>query len=430
MKTLKFETENEIVKAHSHIEDVLIYDIETDSLDTNMARCVFFGAYSYKYKKYFIFHEDEHEEIQNLIDEHKVLVGFNNKSFDGPILENITNQFDITYKIVFDCMMVLYDYKRKRSNREGIIKFKGKTLQESLPNRKLKTVCETLEFPVTKGDIDYAIFQKSSWTEEELKEIYKYLFKDVELTRMLFEFYVEYFEPFKEYVNKDSIRKFDYIRSSLGSYAYSALCNLADIEPEFEDDYFELQKKPLNAGGFVLEPQVPYAEGTVIYADFSSLYPNLMIQCNLFSTNCKCCIDEKKWNGDNFFELQGKYCNKKLGKIETVLKDIYMKRREYKKNKDPREIALKIMINTIYGLSGSPIFKNVFNMTTSGDTTAIGRKCINYTRERFKEEGIETVYGDTDSVFLVLPKEKNIEDYKILAEKIVEELQTHMPFAH
>ena len=45
MKTLKFKTSDKTVLEHPYIKDVLIYDIETDSLDTQTARCVFFGAY-------------------------------------------------------------------------------------------------------------------------------------------------------------------------------------------------------------------------------------------------------------------------------------------------------------------------------------------------------------------------------------------------
>ena len=429
MKTIKYITNKKVVLNHQNINDVLIYDIETDSLDTKNATCKFFGAYSYKYGKYFIFHREEKQQIQKLIDNHKVLVGFNNKSFDGPIMENITNRFNLTYKICFDCMTVLYNFKTRKPNRETMIVVNGKTLQELLPNHKLKTVCETLGFPITKGDIDYKIFQKSEWTKEELKEIYIYLFKDVKLTRLLFEFYVEYFEPYKEYVNDDNIRKFDYIRSSGGSYTYSAICNLAGIKPEYEDDQLKRLQVPLNNGGFVLKPQVDYAEGTIIYSDFASLYPHIMFMCNLFNPVPIEGDDIKMWNGGKMFpELQSQYFIDKQGKIEQVVKYIYDTRKEYKKLKDPRQQALKLFINTLYGISGSSLFKNIFNMTTSGDTTYIGRTMINYVRKQFEDDGYKVIYGDTDSIFIQLPKDKTIEDYKKLADKTIKYLLTQVPF--
>ena len=428
MKSVKSKTDKEVVLNHPNINDVLIYDTETNSLDTSTAEVKFFGAYSYKYCKYFIFHKEEKQQIQKLIDDHKVLVGFNNRNFDRPIMENFINQFSLTYKICFDCMAVLYNFKKRRPNRETMIIVNGKSLQSSLPNHKLKTVCETLGFRFTKGDIEYSIFQKDSWTEEELKEIYLYLFKDVRLTRCLFEFYVEYFEPYKEYVNDDNIRKFDYIRSSGGSYAYSAICNLAGIKPEYEDDNLKKLQRPLNNGGFVLEPQVEYSALPTVYYDFSSLYPSLFIQCNLFSHSCNCCKQEEKWKGDGFFGVSGGYCSKTQGKIEKILLDIYKKRREYKKNGDPRQQALKLLLNTTYGIVSSPIFKNLYHKFTGGDCTTIGRRCIQYTAKKFEEEGFKVIYGDTDSVFVQIPKNKTIEDSKIVANKIVEDLQSHMPF--
>ncbi len=431
MKTKKFKTDSEVVLNHPAINDCLVYDIETNSLDTENGDVKFFGCYSYKHKKYYMIKMDERNAIQTLIDDHKILIGFNNKMFDGPMMQNKINEFDLDYKICFDCMSVLYDYQRRRPNRESVIKHNGKILASILPNRKLKTIGEVLGFPVAKGDIDYKIFQKDKWTEDELKEIYIYLYKDIELTRMFFEFLVEYFEPFTEYVDAENIRKFNYIRSSLGSYTYSAICNLAEIEPIFEDDLEKLLLKPENDGGFVLEPQVEFAEGTIIYADFASLYPHIMFQCNLFSPQTKeeFKVGDFVWTGGDMFpDIKAKYKSDEPGKIEKVLKDIYMTRREYKKNKDPKELALKIMINTLYGISGSPIFKQLFNMTTAGDTTYIGRTMINYVRHQFEEQGYKVIYGDTDSIFIHLPKGKTLDDFQKIAAESIAEIHSNLPF--
>jgi predicted phosphoadenosine phosphosulfate sulfurtransferase len=67
MKTIRSVTDKEVVLNHPNINDVLIYDTETNSLDTSTAEVKFFGAYSYKYCKYFIFHKEEKQQIQKLI---------------------------------------------------------------------------------------------------------------------------------------------------------------------------------------------------------------------------------------------------------------------------------------------------------------------------------------------------------------------------
>jgi DNA polymerase elongation subunit (family B) len=363
------------------------------------------------------------DKVQRLVDDHKVLVGFNNYSFDNPIIENSVNQICTDYKIVFDCLKVLYDYTRKRPNREVIIEWKGKTLAEQLPNRKLKTIAQVLDFLVQKGDIDYKIFMQNSWTAAEYEQIEKYLFLDVEITRKLFEFYVSYFDNFREYVNEDSVRRFDYIRSSTGSFAYSAICNLVGLPVEYEEDPNKRKIKPKNDGGFVLNPQTEYAEGTIVYLDFSSLYPFIYFQCNLFTHG-----DIGDWHGDGFFDVKGYYKTDKLGKIETILKDIYYKRAAYKKDGDSRQLPLKIMMNSLYGISGSAIFKNVFDIYTPGDCTSIGRKCLSYARQQLELAGFPVLYADTDSCFTLLPSGTTVDDAKSVARNIVTNLQSHMPF--
>ena len=425
MKYKLFKSENPNVYNHKYIKSCLIYDIETDSLDVNNAEMKFVGFYSYKYEKYLLFDSSEREAIQRLIDEHRILIGFNNKGFDNRIMTNKINNFDLSYKVCFDCLCVLYNRRAHKANRENNIKLpNGKLLGRILPNRKLATIAKTLNLKTFKGDIDYNIFKKNVWTDAELKEIYIYLYKDIDVTRQLFEFYLDYFHAYKELVYEKDVRNFNYVRSSLGSFSYSALCYLTNKKVLYENDMEILSQRPTNKGGYVVLPQTDYAEGTIIYSDFASLYPHIMFQCNMFSaTN-----DDTGWNGAPFFNLQNRYKFDKIGEIEEVLKDLYNKRRKLKEQKDNREEAYKIIINTIYGISGSPAFKNTFNMTTSGDITSIGRRMLQFTIDEFEKQGFKVIYGDTDSCFIHLPKDKTIDDYKILAEQIVEKLKTYLLF--
>jgi len=419
---VKFKTDNERVLSHPYINDVLVYDIECDSFDLDTSRVKFVGFYSYKYEKYILLHIDNHERIQGLINEHRILVGFNNKFFDGPIMENPVNGFDLKYKIVFDCLSVLYDMERRRPNREVIIKNPdGKMLASILKNRKLNSVAEALNIPVSKGDIDYKLFQKDEWSDAEIQEIFIYLYKDINITRQIFEYYITYFDGFRDLVPDDNIKRLNYIRSSTGSFAYSVVCHLADIPLVFEDDKEKLKLKPDNGGGYVLAPQVEYAEN-VVYLDFASLYPHLVFQCNLLTPA------DEGWSGDGFFPVKGTYDKTSQGKIDKILKDIYMKRRELKRAKDPRELGYKIAINSIYGISGSPVFKNVFNTTTAGDCTAIGRKTIQFTRDQFEAHGYKVIYGDTDSVFVQLPNGKTVQNLLDLSKSVIATIQAHMPF--
>jgi DNA polymerase, archaea type len=424
VKSKRFKSLNERVLIHPSVNDVLIYDIETDSLDTESAQVKFVGCYSYKYEKYFIIHDYELDKFELLLREHRVIVGFNNKSFDNEVLMNKVNNIDLSYKVIFDCLRVLYDHDRKRPNRELIIKHNGKTLHESLKNRKLRTVADTLGFETLKADIDYKVFQKNHWSQGELSEIYKYLLADVDVTRLLFEFYVEYFDNFREFVDDKNISRFDYIRSSLGSFSYAAFCHLAGLPFVFEDDPSLLKRKPLNTGGFVLEPKEEFHDGVVVVKDFSSLYPTIYFQCNLFTHD----DSSSGWCGDGFFNIQGSYNQERLGKVEGILKKVFYKRAEYKEKGDPRELPLKIMMNALYGLNGNAVFKSLFDMLSPGDCTSIGQTCIKYAKKVYESFGVMVIYADTDSVFLRLPKGMSVDELDRITGSIICDLQSHMPF--
>ena len=426
VKSKRFKSLNEKVLSHPFINSVLIYDIECSSLDTETAQVKFVGCYSYRYEKFFIIGHDELDKFELLLREHRVLVGFNNKSFDNEVLMNKVNNVDLSYKVIFDCLRVLYDTDRKRPNRELIIKHKGRTLHESLKNRKLRTVAETLGFETLKGDIDYKIFQKNHWSQSELGEIYKYLLADVDVTRLLFEFYVEYFSCFTEFVDDKNISRFDYIRSSTGSFAYNAICYMANLDYVYEDD--TSKRKSLNTfkGGFVLEPKKEYAED-VLYLDLVSLYPSIYIQCNLFSNNCSCCSDDEKWSGSGFFDVKGKYCSKKRGKIESLILDFFMKRKKYKKNNDSKELPIKIFMNSLYGISSSPLFKSLYHEYCGSDCTLIGRTILEYSLKCFESAGFPVVYADTDSCFVEL-NGKSEDEALMVANDVIRFVQSKMPF--
>jgi DNA polymerase elongation subunit (family B) len=416
---MKFKTDNKTVLDNPYINDVLIYDIETNSLDINSAKMVYFGAYSYKYRKYFICDYTDEISINKLLSEHRVTVGYNNKLFDGPIMSN--NGYDMNYKIVFDCLQVLWNPELHKPNRKAIIQLKnGKHLDAVLKSHKLKDVAKALDLPIEKGDIDYRIFKKDLWSTQERKDIEHYLFKDVEITRLIFEFLVEYFDPFKDMISEDEVRKFNHIRTTTGSFTYSAICHAIGKPAEYPQG--DRPKRPKYPGGFVLDPVYDYAEN-VIYFDFTSLYPSIEIMCNLFSP----CVNG--WKGGGFFETEGTYNDKEQGIIEKVLIKFFKTRQELKKRNDPKQLAYKIVLNTVYGISSIPIFINVFNNTVAKDTTSIGRQMIKFAIQTFSSNGFEVIGADTDSCFVKLG-DKTKESAIMVADSITETIKQNVPFPY
>lgn len=400
--------------------DVLVYDTETKTFglpDPNRDRLRLFGCYSYKTKKFYLL--TNKDDIQKVINAHKFLVGFNTENYDEPILKR--EGIDINYKIRID----LYDIFKKRA---GAIKIEKGMLKDLLMSYSLDYITKTIGL-VNEGEgkleIDYKLFQKESWTQEEIKIIKEYTYRDVELTKKLYEWVESYFESFKLVVSDEDIKKKKYLTDAISVFTYKVMCKELGITPEFNDIGEETDAYE---GGYVAYPTGEEFKDRLVLFDYTSLYPSIFIQCNLFSNNCECCDINKKWHGNNFFKINGYYCTKTQGKIEQMYKKFYLLRKQYKKENNPLEFCYKIVLNTGYGLTGNSKFKRLYNRDTAGDCTAIGRQIILYTRKRFREEGFKNIFTDTDSICVQYPEDKTVKDAIEVSKKIVLELQQHMPF--
>lgn len=304
-------------------DDVLIYDIETDSLDTDTANLKWFGCYSYKTKEYKMLPFERINEIKALLRNHKVLVGFNNAEFDNIILMNNDDDISFDYKTVIDLYKV-------SDLRLGIMGIKP-------PNKKLKTIVEFLKLDEEgKGDIDYSIFQKDEWSNDEIKEIKKYLKQDVEITKKLFDWFCKQFKPLKKYFSKKDADKFVHVKTSTASLAYRTICSIAKEKPTFRDkgEHVDI------AGGHHIINRVDKIAGHICSVDIVSAYPHAFLMGNLLSPK------KGGWDGGDYYNLGGEYEDKEYGKKERALRMIFNERLKAKKDKDKiKNQAYKIVIN-------------------------------------------------------------------------------------
>ena len=357
-------------------------------------------------------------DIQRVINAHKYLVGFNNKQYDDIILRR--EGIDLNYKITIDLMEIF----RKRASS---MKIKKGMLGDLLMSYSLDFITKTLDLvdDGSKLKIDFNIFKKNEWTIQELALIKEYLERDIMLTKKLYEWCEEYFESFKGFVTEEDVRKKVYLTASTASFTYKVMCKELGLAPEFANVENDSE---MYEGGYVAYPAGERFEDNIVLFDFASLYPNIFIQCNLFSYNCKCCIQEEKWHGGGFFKVEGHYCTKKQGKVEELYKKLFLLKKEYSKTNNPLSFVVKLLLNAGYGASANPCFKNLYNKIGASDCCAIGRQMILYTRKRFREEGYINIFSDTDSACVQYPEGKTVADAVELSKKIVLELQEYLPF--
>ena len=218
------------------------------------------------------------------------------------------------------------------------------------------------------------------------------------------------------------IDKKRYLTTSTATLVYIILCNQLGLKEEYSEDTYKLDKY---AGAWVSYPSGEHFTGKIRIRDFSSLYPSIMHQANIYSP----VKDNNGWNGGKLFKTVGVYNNKEQGKIEKLLKKWYEDRKIYKKLKDPREYCLKICLNTVYGIVGKASFKHFFNKISASDITALGRQFIKYARKRYTEEGYNVFYSDTDSLYMEDPFGDDIK-YEQIAKDIVANIKSSLPFPY
>ncbi|MGZ4937020.1 MAG: DNA polymerase domain-containing protein, partial [Halobacteriota archaeon] len=167
-------------------------------------------------------------------------------------------------------------------------------------------------------------------------------------------------------------------------------------------------------GGFVLFPK-PGVHQDVLSLDFSSMYPSIMISYNISPDTV---VYQNEKDGD-FYEAPGTHYRFRKhpdGFFKLILTNLLERRRLIKEqmaatDKDSHEhtvldihqSAIKILTNAFYGYTGWHAAK-WYKRECAEATTAWGRSIIQDAIERAEKDGLEVIYGDTDSLFVKLKK--------------------------
>jgi len=404
-------------------EKTLIYDIETSTdgmPDPKKDGLKFFGCYSYITDKYYMFTNTD--DIQKMINKHKYIVNFNGKRYDDIILKRYG--INMEYKIILD----LYDILKPGKGTKGralIIQIKKGLLKDLLEKYSLDFITKTLGLTDEnngKEKIDYTIFNKNTWTKDEKLLIMRYLKKDIELTKKLYEWLEKYFDPFKDFLNEEDIRKKVYINSSPAKLGYKAICHSLG----WNETYGGYENKGERiSGGYVSFPAGEYFEDGVVL-DFASEYPHAMMMCNLYGAQKNREDSRPIWTSD-IWKIDGKYYTDKMAEIGMLIKKWYTDRMECKKNKDKKEYAYKILMNLLYGILDNAYYTLVYNKIAAQDCTNLGKQWILYGRKVFREAGYKVVYSDTDSIFLQDPY-NDTEKILQVKEQIIKHIKSTVPF--
>lgn len=210
-------------------------------------------------------------------------------------------------------------------------------------------------------------------------------------------------------------------------------------------------------GAVVIRPLPGFYQTPVVTLDFASLYPSIMRAYNMcFSTLIPSFREAQRlrleWSPEthmikdakeeNYPEVRpvrsfdypegGKFeyvsseddvcfvtTKKRVGILPEILEQLLSNRKRVKKLRkqfheksmdyavlDGRQLALKVCANSVYGFTGAGM-GYLGEKRIASSVTRVGRGMANHTKwmceDRYKEHGLQIVYGDTDSVFANIP---------------------------
>jgi len=181
-----------------------------------------------------------------------------------------------------------------------------------------------------------------------------------------------------------SIAAFDYLYLPRLHRAGYVAIDVADVVPP---------AGPL-AGGFIVDPRPGLYENVLVF-DFRSLYPSIII---IF------CIDPLGRMSPSGNRVQGPVGPSFAADatiLPPIIADLMEARNRARKDQNPYlSQAIKILMNSFYGVLGSPGCR-FFSADIASAITGTGQYILKQMIEYFRSStGLEVIYGDTDSLFV------------------------------
>lgn len=363
-----------------------------------------------------------------------IIVGYNSDNFDFPYLNTRASLYGLNLDFGIDGSDIKF-IKRgfaDAASFKGIIHVDLYLVMRrymSLDRYTLERVYYEL-FGEEKKDVPGEIIWKYWDSDNEyLDELFDYSLDDVVSTLMIAQQTLPLNLELTRIVGQPF---FDITRMTTGQqaewYLVKEAFKINEIIPNKPsvNDISKLQDK--NEGGFVKEPEQGLHENLVQF-DFRSLYPSIIISKNICpdvlvsdsKINPLDTTDDSLPDEERYFicpQHHHKFLKSPKGFIPSVIGNILKERlkikKQMKQSKDPTEkkmlniqqLAIKRLINTMYGVFGYSKFR-WYSFECAQAITAWGREYILYTIENAKKYGFHAIYADTDGFYAEYKPDNN-----------------------
>lgn len=176
-------------------------------------------------------------------------------------------------------------------------------------------------------------------------------------------------------------------------------------------------------GGYVLEP-VPGIYDNVLVFDFRSLYPSIILTFKIDPLGYKIQSD------DRIKTPEGTSFSRKISILPEIIEQLLQARSKAKKENNPYlSQAIKILMNSFYGVLGAQGCR-FFSSELATTITRTGQYILKETIRHIESTtGYRVIYGDTDSLFVLLGSGKENQAASIgltLSEHLTKWLAEHL----
>ena len=244
--------------------------------------------------------------------------------------------------------------------------------------------------------------------EEEWKnrkdEVVQYCIKDSYLTLLIFnKIRVLDRNMFMSTVTKLPLE--DVTNGGTSSYVDSLLIRKADRENIAVPMTFRVKKSNPIEGGYVHTLGAGIYDN-VIVLDFKSMYPSMIMKYNVCFTTLNPEGTIVAPTGIRFLDksvkegLVPRLLRQLMNERDAVKKTMKLSKTEEERNYyDGVQGALKILMNTFYGVLASSFYRFT-NLEIGSAITSFARETIKGLISRLEKDGYKVIYGDTDSIFI------------------------------
>lgn len=171
-------------------------------------------------------------------------------------------------------------------------------------------------------------------------------------------------------------------------------------------------------GGYVMSSR-PGLYQNVLVLDFKSLYPSII---RTFKIDPLGLVEGLKHPDSAIPGFKGALFSRDQHFLPDIITNLWQQRDEAKRQDDkPRSQAIKILMNSFYGVLGSggcPFY----DPRLASSITMRGHEIMQLTAQWIKDRGYDVIYGDTDSTFVHIAEDVTPEQARAIGKTLENEI--------